>query len=215
MSLVREQVVADAEPRHGGEVAAHDAVCHVLGEPGGVVAALLDRVQRLGLQFLARRVLGVEVAHLRVEIPAVVVEPPADRRHLRERLLLEVEEADDHVRDLNARVVDVVLHADLEAALAQQAHERVTEAGVAQVADVRGLVRVDRGVLHDHPPRPRRRGGSRGERLVEPLRKGSPFEEEVEVAAAGDLGAADTGHRSEPLGQRLGDLAWLAPQRLG
>ena len=33
---------------------------------------------------------------------------------------------------------------------AQQAHERVTQNGVAQVADVRGLVRIDAGVLDQY-----------------------------------------------------------------
>ena len=66
-----------------------------------------------------------------------------------ERLLLELAEADDDVGDLDAGVVDVVLHFDRRAAEAQHAHQRVAERRVAQVADVRRLVRIDGGVLDD------------------------------------------------------------------
>ena len=56
----------------------------------------------------------------------------------------EVDEPDDDVGNLNAGVVDVVLHADLVAGFvvvrAQQALKGVAENRVAQVADVRGLV---------------------------------------------------------------------------
>ena len=56
--------------------------------------------------------------------------------------------SDDNVRDLDAGVVDVVLHIDLLPCGAQQPDEGVAEDGVAQVADVRGLVGVDGGVLY-------------------------------------------------------------------
>ena len=71
------------------------------------------------------------------------------RADLVERLALEHPEADDDVGDLDAGVVDVVLHFDRDAAEAQHAHQRVAERGVAQVADVRRLVRIDRRVLDD------------------------------------------------------------------
>ena len=58
-------------------------------------------------------------------------------------LVLQFAEADDDVGDLHAGVVDVVLHVDRIAAEAQQADEGVAENGVAQVADVRGLVGID------------------------------------------------------------------------
>ena len=53
------------------------------------------------------------------------------------------------IRHLDAGVVDVVLHLDPFAERAQHAHERIAERGVAQVADVRGLVGIDVGVLDD------------------------------------------------------------------
>ena len=58
-------------------------------------------------------------------------------------------EADHHVGDLHAGVVDVVLHLDAAAGAAQQAHKRVAQRGVAQVPDVRGLIGIDVGVLDD------------------------------------------------------------------
>ena len=63
--------------------------------------------------------------------------------------MLELAEADGDVRDLDAGVVDVVLDLDLAAEEAEQPAERVAERGVAQVPDVRGLVRIDGGVLDD------------------------------------------------------------------
>ena len=63
--------------------------------------------------------------------------------------VLDLAEADDDVGDLDAEVVDVVLRFDRRAAEAQDADERVAERRVAQVADVRRLVRVDRRVLDD------------------------------------------------------------------
>ena len=63
--------------------------------------------------------------------------------------MLELAEADDDVGHLHAGVVDVVLHFDRRAAEGEGPHQRVAERGVAQVTDVRRLVRVDRGVLDD------------------------------------------------------------------
>ena len=71
------------------------------------------------------------------------------RRDVLDRQVLDLAEADDDVGDLDAGVVDVVLHFDRRPAEAQHACERVAERGVAQVADVRRLVRIDRRVLDD------------------------------------------------------------------
>ena len=73
----------------------------------------------------------------------------------------EMHEADDDIGDLHAGVVDVVLDADglvagLEAVRAEQAGEGVAEDGIAQVADVRGFVGVDAGVLDEAEARDRR-----------------------------------------------------------
>ena len=58
-------------------------------------------------------------------------------------------ESDDDVRDLHAGVVDVILHFDAPPGAAQHAHQRIAQRGVAQVADVRGLVGIDVGVFDD------------------------------------------------------------------
>ncbi len=163
---------------------------------------------------LRRRVGGVEVAHLRVEVPAVVVELPRDRLHVGEGLLLDVLEAHHHVRHLHAGVVDVVLHPHVVAPVAQHAHERVAEAGVPEVADVGGLVRVDARVLDDDVARPLRRPSSLGEASRQLAGERRPVEEQVHVPAARDLRAPDAGGRGELLGQPLGDLAGLAAEGL-
>src|SRR5205085_194848 len=65
------------------------------------------------------------------------------------RHVLDVHEADHHIGDLHAGVVYVVVNFDLRAGRTQGADEGVAEHGVAQVADVRGLVRIDVRVLDD------------------------------------------------------------------
>ena len=85
-----------------------------------------------------------------------------------ERLVLELAEADDDVGDLDAGVVDVVLDLDLAAEEAEQPAERVAERGVAQMADVRRLVRIDRRVLDDGLAA--RREASAAGRPLEPAR---------------------------------------------
>ncbi len=154
-------------------------------------------VQHLGLQRLVLGTRRVELAHARVQVPAVVVELARDALHVGERLLLEVQEAHHHVGHLDAGVVDVVLDAHVEAAVAQQPHERVAEAGVAQVADVGGLVRVDARVLDDDVPRTRCRRGRLGERAVQDGREAAAVQEQVDVAPAGDLGPANVARGRE------------------
>ena len=58
-----------------------------------------------------------------------------------------MQESDDYVRNLHARVVDVVLHVDFPAGEFQQTNERVSEDRIAQMADVRGFVGIDAGVF--------------------------------------------------------------------
>ena len=58
-----------------------------------------------------------------------------------------MEEADDYIGDLHTGVVDVVLDIDFLSGGAEETDEGVAEDGVAQVADVGGLVGIDAGVL--------------------------------------------------------------------
>ena len=120
---------------------------------------------------------AVPVGDAGVEVPAVEVEPGrvGDRADLVERLVLEDAEADDDVGDLDAGIVDVVLHFDRDALEAQDPDQRVAERGVAQVADVRRLVRIDRRVLDDRLAgrrRRRRRRAGAGDRAGMPAVRG-------------------------------------------
>ena len=160
VALPGEQVVADVHARHRLHVAADDVIGDEVGQFRGLVAAMLDVVERRRADLQTVLVPGVPLGDLRVEIPAVVIEPRGrgDRADLVERLVLDLAEADGDVRDLDAGVVDVVLDLDLAAEEAEQPSERVAQRGVAKVADVRRLVRVDRGVLDDRLAGAGRRG---------------------------------------------------------
>ena len=154
---------------------------------GGVVAAVLEIVQRRGADRQPRLVAVVPLGDLRVQIPAVVVEARrvGDCANLVERAVLDLAEADDDVGDLDAGVVDVVLHFDRRAAEAQHADERVAERGIAQVADVRGLVRIDRRVLDDRlaPGASRRRSSQPRPRSANRAsRNARPIEIQIQVA---------------------------------
>ena len=65
-----------------------------------------------------------------------------------QRFAFEMQKSHHHIGHLNAGIVDVVLHIHLLPGGAQQADKRVTQNRVAQVANVRGLVGIDAGVLH-------------------------------------------------------------------
>jgi len=139
-----------------------------------------------------------------VEVPAVVIEAAREAVQVGEALFIELQEAEDDVDDLDAGVVDVVLDLDPLALELETPGQGVAEAGVAEVADVGGLVRVDVGVLDDDlglvgaECRAAGQADDLGEDsgLVEP---------EIEEAAAGELGLDDTGDRGEQGSGLLGD----------
>ena len=60
-----------------------------------------------------------------------------------------MQKTEDHIGDLHACVVDVVLDFNAPAGVAQEPAERVAQDGVAQVPDVRGLVRIDARVFDE------------------------------------------------------------------
>ena len=104
--------------------------------------------------------LDVPLAHPGIKIPAEVIDERVGLVDLGDAFAHAVEvkpeqvgEADDHIRHLHAGVVDVVLDADLPARVVvvrpQQAGKGVAQDGIAQVADVRGFVGVDAGVLDE------------------------------------------------------------------
>ena len=87
-----------------------------------------------------------------VDIPAEVVEARllGELADFIVRALFEMHEANHHIGDLHAGVINIVLHRDLGAAGPQQTDEGVSQDGVAQMADVRRLVGIDAGVLHQN-----------------------------------------------------------------
>jgi len=87
---------------------------------------------------------GVPLRDARIEVPAVEVDALVGLHELgeefasaRERLAFEVDETDDNIGYLDSSVVDVVLDADLVAALvairAEKALEGITEDGIAKM----------------------------------------------------------------------------------
>ncbi len=117
---------------------------------------MFDVVQRRGADLQPRLarvgIRSVPFSDLRVQVPAVVIEPcrAGDAADVGEGLVFEFTEADDDVRDLDAGVVDVVLDLDRAPLEPQQAPEGVAERRVPQVADVGRLIRIDSRVLDDH-----------------------------------------------------------------
>lgn len=112
---------------------------------------------------------------------------------------------------LIAKIVDVVADLDGVAEPAKQARQGVADAGVAQVADVGRLIRVDGRVLDQHFDERsiRRRCPPFGGR---PL---LPVEEDVQVPRRCDLGSRDQGVVRQPGRERLGDLQRWAAQDTG
>ena len=214
----RQQVVADVQPLHRLQMGADDAIgdegCHL----GGLVAAVLDVVQRGAPDLQAFLVRLVPLGHLGVEIPAVVVEARrvGDGAHVGKALPLQLAEADDHVGDLHAGVVDVVLDLDRTSLEAQQPSEGIAGRRVAQMPDVRGLVGIDRRVLDDDlaaffrlSRRLRRQADAP---LLHPV---GAIQEEIEIAVGRGVDARDALDRSERRRKLLGDGARRLAQAPG
>ena len=97
------------------------------------VVATLQVVQHGGASRESLAVLLVPIGDLGVEIPAVVVETRrvGYRADIIERVALEYLQADDDIRDLNAEVVNVVLHFNRHATKSLNAGQRIAKSGVA------------------------------------------------------------------------------------
>src|SRR5260370_9622008 len=67
-------------------------------------------------------------------------------------------EARHHIGDLDAGVVDIILHLDTLAERSQHADERIAQRRVPKVADMRRLIRIDVGMLYNDLFRRRLRG---------------------------------------------------------
>src|SRR6266852_4434647 len=154
------------------------------------ISAAAPRPCSIDFSVSVRRVLFQVLCDSGVEVPTKIVEPRrgGQSADLSGGLFLQVQEAHDDVGNLNAGIINVVLHLDAAAGVPQQAHESVPQRGVAQVAEVGGLVGVDVGVLDDVF----RPGGGRRDGFAAGLGNGSAkkrrsVEISVQVAAASDL----------------------------
>jgi hypothetical protein len=103
-----------------------------------------------------------------------------------------VKKAYDYVCDLHSGVVDVVLYAYFVAAFvvigAEESLEGVAEDGVAEVADVRGFVRIDASVFDEAEAGATDVGVLVGGDAAD---GGGAVEADVEVAGSCDFDAGD------------------------
>ncbi len=218
-----EEVVLDVETLHRLEMAAEDGGGDEVGDLCGVVVADFESVESVEADLFAGFEVvwigGVPLGDAGVEVPAVEVDALVGLEELgeefasaREGFAFEVDEADDDVRDLDAGVVDVILHAYFVTALevvgAEKALEGVAEDGVAEVADVGGLVGIDAGVLDE---------AEAGAADVGVLVGGDSadgdgaVETNVEVASACYLDAGDTFEFRQSSGEFGGEFGCYGP----
>jgi len=218
VGFAREEIVVDAEAVESAEMGVDNGGGDDFTDLGGVAVPLFDFLQRAGAEFEARLVFFEEMRDASVEFPAVVVEfgRGGEGADFGDRFCFEVLDAEDDVGDLNAGVVDVILHFDAAAGVAKEAREGVAEDGVAEVADVGGLVGIDAGVLDDGFGRI----GRGRDRFLAGLgagsdEKGWAVEKGVQVAAAGNFDAGDPFDGRERVGDFLREHARGFFQALG
>ena len=188
LAFAGQQVVLDAQAFHRAQVAANNGRSDCVGHFRRRAVAFLDGFQGFAAQRQARLVFFEELRDARVEVPAEIIELRlrGKRAHFIGRFLRDMDKSDDDIRDLDAGVVDIVLHFDAAPGAAKHPHQRIAQRGVAQVADMRGLVRIDIGVFHDafgsvrtracrscrsprlRRPREKRRAKSKGSRSPPP-----------------------------------------------
>ena len=179
---------------------------------------MLNLVQRGVAQLFARGILFIGAACIplrgaRVEIPAEIIERVGkvagvgkaagainnQRAHLGDSFAFQMQKTHHHIGYLHAGVVDVVLHGNLLAGGAQHAHERVAQNGIAQVADVRGLVGIDGGVLDE---RVHVACGGVALSTCGSLRARGAIQVRVDVSCAGDFKRGEARQRAK-LGHNL------------
>src|SRR5262249_19269712 len=140
----------------------------------------------------------------------------SEHHHVGGGPLLHTEKPDDHVCDLHARIVDVVLNLHACTRMPQDANHGVAEYRVSHVPDVRRFVRIDAGVLdEDFLVRAFRCSTSRACLPLRPLPKCATVEVGVQVSAASDLHARDTFDLTQGGSDFLGHLPRSFFQQLG
>src|SRR5580704_2241700 len=99
-------------------------------------------------------VLLVPAENLRVQVPAEIIETWLAGKFFDfgAGLLLQMQKSHDYIRNLYPGIVDVILNIHFPARKMQQANKSIAQYGIAQMSDVRGLVRIDAGVLDQNLP---------------------------------------------------------------
>ncbi len=151
LAFAGEQVVLYTQALHRAQVAANNCGRNGAGHFRRRAVALFDGFQCFTAQGETRFIFFIEMRHAGVQVPAEIIELRlrGKRTHFFGRFLRDMNEADHDIGDLHAGIIDVVLHLDSAPGAAEQAHERVAQCCVAQMADVRRLVRIDIRVFHD------------------------------------------------------------------
>lgn len=154
LRFTRQQIVANTEPLHRVGDALDVARRDVIGELGGRVVAGFDQVQNLGAFGFEVFVGLIFLPNARVKIPAIVVERLARGIELSvegldrfEIAAFDVNEANDDVSHLNARVINVILHLDTLAVRRQDTLKRIAKHRIPDMPDVRGFVWIDGSVF--------------------------------------------------------------------
>ena len=214
-----QQVVADAEPRHGRQVAARRPR-RATSRPISARSPSpdLERVERLAAQRLARRVLLVPAADLGVEVPAVEVERLGDRRDLGDRQVLAGRRSRRR-RRRPARRCRRCSSAPRPARPRARRQRTRTSPSTAlrrwpMCAALFGLMLVCSTITLPAPSGPAG-AGERAARRAGGRRSAGAVEEDVQVAGALDPELAHQPGSVQALAQLLGDLPRLALQRRG
>src|ERR1700675_525558 len=101
-----------------------------------------------------RVAVAIENTDFCIEVPAVVIERttpgkgPIQCLDVFECHAFDVHEAYNHIGNLNAGVVNVVLYFDSIAGGLQNSNEGVAEHGISYMSDVRGFIWIDARVLN-------------------------------------------------------------------
>ncbi len=124
------------------------------GDKGGFVAACFDVMQRLQTNLPILLCLPHTSARCGHRDPSSNNQSAVAREllDLGAGFFLQVQKADNDVRNLHAGIVDIVLYIHFPAGKTQQANEGVAQDGIAQVADMRGLVGINAGMLNQNLP---------------------------------------------------------------
>ena len=159
-------------------------------------------------------VLGVPVGGLGVQIPTVVVERLVHVFDRKKVHFLEALKTNDDVCYLHTGIVDVVLYFHLGATSAKNSREGISQGGIPQVPDVRGLVRIDVRMLYDDLVSVRI-----GCRLAQPdvdvFEEAGAFQIGVDIASAGSLKPLNPRWAFNMIDNFLGDLPGWSAQNLG